>query len=421
MTVPIIQIDQLGKRYRIGRQQAAGRSSRQAFKDALISPFRNLKRLRSLTRFNDDEADDIIWALKDISFEVHPGEVVGIIGKNGAGKSTLLKILSRIVDPSTGQALLRGRVGSLLEVGTGFHPEMTGRENIYLNGTILGMRKREIDRHFDEIVEFSEIGKFIDTPVKHYSSGMYVRLAFAVAAHLDSEILLVDEVLAVGDAAFQRKCLERMSGVSKEGRTVLFVSHNMMAIQTLCERAVLLDQGRLADQGATDDIVKQYLDIGVENGLEWTRREPPNESASIDRVYLADDNLKPIKTVQMSDSIRMVVDFTIRQPIPELKMSLDVMDAYGTHIFVSTPADSDLPMPEAIGSHRYIIEFPKGIWLTRRYVLRVNMNSSKTHFHDHSGNIEFTTEEGHTFVQKDGPATKRCGQIALLCRWSRRD
>ena len=214
-----------------------------------------------------------LWALKDVSFEVKRGEVVGIIGRNGAGKSTLLKILSRITKPTEGEVQIRGRIGSLLEVGTGFHPELTGRENIYLNGTILGMRKSEIDRKFDEIVAFSEIERFLDTPVKHYSSGMYMRLAFAVAAHLEAEILLVDEVLAVGDAQFQKKCLGKMGEVAREGRTVLFVSHNMAALQRLCHSACLLHAGTVVTHGQTSCVIAQYTSSSHSTGCSFSKRD----------------------------------------------------------------------------------------------------------------------------------------------------
>jgi len=260
----VIKVNNISKLYRIGKIQRAT-SFRELLGEAIYTPFRRLKQIflnkpyHNQVTNEQQEMGDVIWALKDVSFEVKRGEVVGIIGRNGAGKSTLLKILSRITEPTEGYAEIRGRVGSLLEVGTGFHPELTGRENIYLNGRILGMTKREIDRKFDEIVAFSEIGKFIDTPVKYYSSGMYVRLAFAVAAHLEQEILIVDEVLAVGDAAFQRKCLGKMRNVSKEGRTVLFVSHNMAAILNLCSRCILLEAGRIALEGETSKVVEEYL------------------------------------------------------------------------------------------------------------------------------------------------------------------
>jgi lipopolysaccharide transport system ATP-binding protein len=253
-----IQVEGLGKLYRIGRGEARYRTFRDTFMDALAAPFRRVGRLLS-GHGSVADLDETIWALKDVSFEVKRGEVVGIIGRNGAGKSTLLKVLSRITEPTEGWADIHGRVASLLEVGTGFHPELTGRENIYLNGSILGMKRAEIDRHFDEIVEFAEIAKFIDTPVKHYSSGMYVRLAFAVAAHLEPEILLVDEVLSVGDVAFQRKCLGKMGDVAAGGRTVMFVSHNMGAVGRLCPTAILLEGGIVASRGETADVVGRYL------------------------------------------------------------------------------------------------------------------------------------------------------------------
>ena len=249
-----ISVEALGKRYRIGARREPCDTLRDAIADALKVPFRMISRL------GRPSADETIWALKDVSFEVKRGEVVGVIGRNGAGKSTLLKILSRITTPTEGRAEIHGRVGSLLEVGTGFHPELTGRENIFLNGSILGMKRREIRARFDEIVAFAEIEKFLDTPVKRYSSGMYVRLAFAVAAHLEPEILLVDEVLAVGDAAFQKKCLGKMGEVAKEGRTVLFVSHNMAAVQRLCSICTLLDDGHIGLSGATNTVIAEYLE-----------------------------------------------------------------------------------------------------------------------------------------------------------------
>lgn len=262
-----IAVEGIGKRYRIGMRTRKDETIVGAALSYLKRPIRNFKAYRSLYRFDSGgsggdgsgEAADILWALRGVSFEVRRGESMGIIGRNGAGKSTLLKILSRITDPTTGRAVIRGRVSSLLEVGTGFHPELTGRENIYLNGTILGMKKSEIDRKLDEIVDFSGVERFLDTPVKRYSSGMTVRLAFAVAAHLEPEILIIDEVLAVGDAAFQEKCLGRMNEVARQGRTVLFVSHNMAAVANLCSQSVLLEHGRVAALGATRAVIEQYM------------------------------------------------------------------------------------------------------------------------------------------------------------------
>jgi lipopolysaccharide transport system ATP-binding protein len=262
-----IHVENLGKLYRIGERQRY-KALRDTFSNALYAPFRAAASL-----FNGHgptaprrSSNQDFWSLKNVSFDIKKGEAVGIIGRNGAGKSTLLKILSRITKPTEGYVGIRGRVGSLLEVGTGFHPELTGRENIYLNAAIIGMKKKEIDRKFDEIVAFAEIEKFLDTPVKFYSSGMYIRLAFAVAAHLESEILLVDEVLAVGDAAFQKKCLGKMGDVAKEGRTVLFVSHNLPAVLALCQRAILLDSGRVLSDGSNTKVVDRYL-----QGLERIR------------------------------------------------------------------------------------------------------------------------------------------------------
>jgi len=251
---PTIRVEGLGKRYRIGVLDKQPETMREAAAALLGAPFGYLRRM--LRPPTDEET---LWALKDVSFEVGQGEVIGIVGHNGAGKSTLLKILTRITEPTEGRAILNGRVGSLLEVGTGFHPELTGRENVFLNGAILGMKKREIEAKFDEIVEFAGVEKFIDTPVKRYSSGMTVRLAFAVAAHLDPEILIIDEVLAVGDAAFQRKSLARMETLANSGRTVIFVSHTMPIIQALCQRVILLDKGGIAAMGEADEVVDQYL------------------------------------------------------------------------------------------------------------------------------------------------------------------
>jgi lipopolysaccharide transport system ATP-binding protein len=314
MTDTVITIDKLSKRYRIGLKEEIPDTLAGALAGFVRSPLRNLKRLRSLSSFqsnsNGDDPEDVIWALKDVSFEVKQGEVVGIIGRNGAGKSTLLKILSRITRPTSGEALIDGRVSSLLEVGTGFHPELTGRENIYLNGTILGMRKSEIDRKFDEIVAFSGVEKFIDTPVKRYSSGMQVRLAFSVAAHLEPEILIIDEVLAVGDVEFQKKCLGKMGEVAQGGRTVLFVSHNMRAVTNLCEKAILLRDGKIAAFDETKAVVEAYLAafsqraVGMEITPDMHLKYPPG--LEIFRVELINRN------DEVTDTLLMNEDFCIR-------------------------------------------------------------------------------------------------------------
>lgn len=291
--------------------------------NSLRQPIRNLRRLRHLTKFseNGENPDDVIWALNDVSFEVQRSEVVGIIGSNGAGKSTLLKILSRITHPTSGRVTLKGRVSSLLEVGTGFHPELTGRENIYLNGTILGMTKAEVDRKFGEIVDFSGVEKFIDTPVKRYSSGMRVRLAFSVAAHLEPEILLVDEVLAVGDIAFQQKCLGKMRDVTQKGRTVLFVSHNMNAIENLCSRTLLLDEGRIIAQGNSEQVIDRYLEIskpsklvrGLESNLDFKFDMEPSKKMQIRRVRVLDGNENPLSRLDNRTSFTTEIAFDVRE------------------------------------------------------------------------------------------------------------
>jgi len=272
MATPIIKVENISKLYRLGKKDERSPTLIQAVTRFASSPLHNFRQLRSLTNFDDAaNATDILWALRDVSFEVAQGEVVGLIGHNGAGKSTLLKILSRIMPPTKGQAKIHGRLASLLEVGTGFHPELSGRDNIFLNGAILGMTRKEIARKFDEIVAFSEIEKFIDTPVKRYSSGMYVRLAFAVAAHLEPEILIIDEVLAVGDAAFQKKCLGKIKDVAGAGRTVLFVSHNMSAVSALCTKAILMKHGQTPGPIEVEKAVADYLavDLSLSRDVSW--------------------------------------------------------------------------------------------------------------------------------------------------------
>jgi len=254
----VIHAEKIDKLFRIGSKQGSYKTLRDTLTDAFTAPFRRVGKVLRGQSYGAAELDEEIWALRDVSFEIKRGDVVGFIGRNGAGKSTLLKVLSRITEPTNGYAEIHGRVGSLLEVGTGFHPELTGRENIYLNGAILGMKRSEIEWKFDEIVAFAEVERFVDTPVKHYSSGMYLRLAFAVAAHLEPEILLVDEVLAVGDMAFQQKCLGKMQDVAGEGRTVLFVSHNMLAVESLCTKAIILNNGKIIFEGATEQAVMEY-------------------------------------------------------------------------------------------------------------------------------------------------------------------
>jgi len=336
-----IRVENLSKRYRIGLKEEMHETLFEAVTDFVKRPVKNLRRLRRLSTFSTDglEADDIIWALKDVSFEVKRGEVLGIIGRNGVGKSTLLKILSRITDPTEGRAIIKGRVSSLLEVGTGFHPELTGRENVYLNGTILGMRKTEIDRKFDEIVAFAEVEKYIDTPVKRYSSGMKVRLAFAVAAHLEPEILLVDEVLAVGDVGFQKKCLGKMGDVAKEGRTVLFVSHNMGAASNLCTRGVLLEGGRVAEIGPIEEVVSAYLARVQSQGsvdLEERTDREGNGRIRATGFWIENDAGEHGSIVRTGDAVTFVVEYACHgsEVLPVgVEFAFYIADVFGRRLF----------------------------------------------------------------------------------------
>jgi lipopolysaccharide transport system ATP-binding protein len=309
-----IDVSGIGKRLRIGAKQESYKTLRELIVQLASAPFR----LGSAARGRAAQ-DNQFWALQDISFKVARGEVVGVIGRNGAGKSTLLKILSRITEPTTGKALLRGRVASMLEVGTGFHPELTGRENIYLNGAVIGMKREEIKRKFDEIVAFSEVEKFVDTPVKHYSSGMYLRLAFAVSAHLEHEILLIDEVLAVGDAEFQKKCIGKIGDVAKAGRTILFVSHNMGAVENLCKTSLVLDAGRLAYYGDTKDAIAQYLSrsasLEEQQKLTGAQRRPGQGRVRFERVWAEQDG-HCTTTLTSGGDVDIIIEYKVHKPEP---------------------------------------------------------------------------------------------------------
>lgn len=326
MTDIAIRCEGLGKQYQIGERESY-RALRDTIADTLSAPFRWLRHPRPATR---DPQSASFWALRDVSFDVKHGEVVGIIGRNGAGKSTLLKILSRITKPTEGHVKINGRVGSLLEVGTGFHPELTGRENIFLNGAILGMKRAEIERKFDEIVAFAEIEKFLDTPVKRYSSGMYVRLAFAVAAHMETEILLVDEVLAVGDVEFQRKCLGKMHDISGTGRTVLFVSHNMAAMRSLCTEVVYVEAGRLIERGESHKVIDMYLAESTVDDVLSECNPIETEHFIIDsinsyRTHL-DGNIVPMGSATISVKLKSKVE------CPDLSLRLCIEDISGARL-----------------------------------------------------------------------------------------
>jgi len=333
-----IRVENLSKQYRIGGPQPRYKTLRESLTEAAQAPFRRAAKLLRGEAYGAAGLEETIWALKDVSFRVDQGEVVGIIGRNGAGKSTLLKILSRITEPTEGYAEIHGRVGSLLEVGTGFHPELTGRENIYLNGAILGMKRAEIEGKFDEIVAFSEIERFLDTPIKHYSSGMAVRLAFSVAAHLEPEILLVDEVLAVGDVAFQKKCLGKMGDVATEGRTVLFVSHNMAAITRLCQRTILLEEARILQDGLSHQVVSAYLrsSVGTTAVREWPdlNKAAGDDIVRLRAVRVRTEDGRVTDAVDIRRPVGIEMEFEVLEPGHVLVPNYHFFNEEGVYVFV---------------------------------------------------------------------------------------
>jgi len=389
-TQPIITVEGLSKVYRLGSgRDGSYRTLRESITEGLTSSVQRVRRAFSPTRTSgkplngatgrNGHSDDF-RAVDDVSFEVGAGEVVGIIGRNGAGKSTLLKILSQITEPTEGQITLHGRVGSLLEVGTGFHPELTGRENIFLNGAILGMSRREITRKFDEIVEFAQIEKFLDMPVKRYSSGMYVRLAFAVAAHLEPEILIIDEVLAVGDAEFQKKCLGKIGQVSRGGRTVLFVSHNMTAIKQLCSRAIHIDQGRVVLDGRLDDVVDHYLRAGLEMSTTGEipesaprHRDLPGE-ALFRTVRITDLDSNQLKQLYFGQRFRIECICDVLKDIPDAHFEVSISTNDGTQVTYSTTMDGGHdPIYLGRGRHEFSCK-PDVVLLPRSYTIDLGIH-----------------------------------------------
>jgi len=409
-----IRVEGLGKLYRIGGKQERYRTLRDTLTDAFAAPFKRARNLLRGQAYGAAGLQETIWALKGVSFEVQHGEVVGIIGRNGAGKSTLLKILSRITEPTEGYADVYGRVGSLLEVGTGFHPELTGRENIYLNGAILGMGRKEIDRKFDEIVDFAEVEKFIDTPVKHYSSGMYLRLAFAVAAHLEPEILLVDEVLAVGDAQFQKKCLGKMSDVAGEGRTVLFVSHNMAAVESLCRRVTWLSEGRAVETGDPRDVISHYLDITLNSTVNrvWDDIEtaPGNEKVRIRRATVRPAEGQAGDPITMLTPVIIEYEYWNLRPGVLLNLSLHVFNEKGIRAFNTAPVHE----PNWGGK-----PFEEGLYCSSvcipGYLLNSGMYRVDLLVVEDQARVIFRMDNSVAFEVIDSPETR--GNIAWYGHW----
>jgi lipopolysaccharide transport system ATP-binding protein len=405
--------DGLSKRYRLGTTAHRYGRLTESLSTAFATPFR---------RFRKDGASptsSILWALKDVSFDVTVGEAVGIIGRNGAGKTTLLKVLSRITEPTEGHAILRGRVGSLLEVGTGFHPELTGRENVYLNGAILGMSRAEISRRFDEIVEFAEVIGFLDTPVKRYSSGMQVRLAFAVAAHLEPEILIVDEVLAVGDVAFQRKCLGKMGNVASEGRTVLFVSHNMGTIARVCERGIWLDAGSVRAEGAMDDVIAQYLSTAGGGSAEYLV-EDPTEAPGDDVIRLRGVRVTNgqgtvASHVDSRNPIYVEIDYSVLKPVAGLRAGFRLMSSDGTIVFTSRDNDGGdlLAAERSVGNYTSRCEIPGNLLKGGQYFITVNAAVPKV-------KVNFRVESAVSFMVESTEMAfeqNRTGVVAPVLPW----
>jgi homopolymeric O-antigen transport system ATP-binding protein len=408
-----IRVAGLGKQYQIGCDRKPYKTIRESITDMVLDPLRRLRAGLSADAPNGEHA---FWALKDVSFEVNRGEVVGIIGRNGAGKSTLLKILSRITEPTEGEVEITGRVGSLLEVGTGFHPELTGRENVYLNGAILGMKRSEIDRRFDEIVAFSEIERFLETPVKHYSAGMYTRLAFAVAAHLEPEILLIDEVLAVGDAAFQKKCLGKMGDVAGQGRTVLFISHNMGAINDLCARSILLNNGQVEIDGAPDKVIRTYLGHGS-SATPTVELEATSSDAYFTKLGLQNTEGEHTTRFDVKKPITVLLWFTLARRIQAIEIGFAVSNHRADQLFYASNAYADPPrLVEDAGDHCVTVQIPGKLLLPGSYSISVALHRPNLQMYDYREHIlRFDVEETGS-GRYDYPA-HTLGHVIVDLKW----
>jgi lipopolysaccharide transport system ATP-binding protein len=412
MSEVAIRAEGLGKRYRIGRLQRY-RTLRDTVTDAWRAPARWVS-----GGGRSDDGDTVIWALRDVSFEIAPGEVVGVIGRNGAGKSTLLKIMSRITEPTTGRAEIHGRVGSLLEVGTGFHPELTGRENVYLNGAILGMRRREIEARFDDIVAFAEVEQFIDTPVKYYSSGMYLRLAFAVAAHLEPEILLVDEVLAVGDIAFQRKCLGKISEVARRGRTALFVSHNMDAIARLCERTLWLETGRVVLSGPSVDVIRRYQSTYLVAAPTWSRAADAASGGSFAFLSVTARRVsdEAASVFGGDEPIRIEIRYRVSRALTACQVGARVHNADGLVIFTTSDADATgmSALTKHPGEYATVFDIPAHVLVPGTYHVLVAAHAPKREVYDSIDRaVTFEIAQTGSLASVDG----RLGVTAPVIPW----
>jgi lipopolysaccharide transport system ATP-binding protein len=418
-----VKVENLSKSYRVGHR-AAAREKYSTLRDVIAQGARNWVRqagdlLSGRAIIHGDEIEEF-WALKDVNIAIRQGERVGIIGHNGAGKSTLLKILSRITEPSAGRVTLNGRVASLLEVGTGFHPELSGRENIFLNGTILGMSRQEIRRKFDEIVDFSQVEKFLDTPVKRYSSGMYVRLAFAVAAHLEPDVLVVDEVLAVGDASFQRRCLKKMDDVSKNGRTILFVSHKMDAVRRLCDRAILLEGGRLSTQGETEAVVKQYLSAGSTRAYLDDRGRAPHKCMHVRWAKLVDERGKLSSHCDRGQPLTLQICYEVNQVVTGAHAICLILDKEDRVIFSTGDCDigdRTISTPREPGLYLAMLSLPTQLLNEDDYTVAISLSVPFGTIHDRvNDGVGFAVADPR---QSGGPeyAQRRPGAIVVDLPW----
>lgn len=378
-----LSVKNVAKLYRVGAARKQHDSILSAIMSSILQPFHNLRRIRSLANISGSDSINTLWALKDISFDIEEGITVGLIGHNGSGKSTLLKILSRITDPTSGEILVRGKVASLLEVGTGFHPELTGRDNVYLNGAILGMNYQDVKKKFDEIVAFSGVQALIDTPVKHYSSGMKVRLGFAVAAHLEPEILLIDEVLAVGDAEFQKRCMTKMDQVGAEGRTVVFVSHHLPSVARLCKRSILLDHGKIIADGATSDVLKRYSDRFLDVGTSrcWSEEEAPGDkNVRLLSVELLQGGQTSHALVDVRSELEVKIDFRVDCSDAKVTPALHLFDSQSNWVFASIDIDPEWHNKK-VSAGRYVarVTIPPNLLAEGMYTIGVSIVSIDPH------------------------------------------
>jgi lipopolysaccharide transport system ATP-binding protein len=414
MSETVIRVENLSKKYIIGHQKQERYT---ALRDVLANQVKSIGQIFSRNGDKTDPAHEEFWALKDVSFEIKQGDRVGIIGRNGAGKSTLLKILSRITEPTSGKISIKGRVASLLEVGTGFHPELTGRENIYLNGAILGMDRIEIKKKFDEIVAFAEVEKFLDTPVKRYSSGMYVRLAFAVAAHLEPEILIVDEVLAVGDAQFQKKCLGKMEDVGKEGRTVIFVSHNMGAIRSLCSIGIYLEKGQVKNSGSMETVIDSYYDLQELHSNFYYRNVDISESSTPKLLEIKFDNTTDVSQFKSSVPVDIVVTYTCSN-ISDLVVGLHVYNNQDVEVIHTSSEFSGVSTSQDLDKQFIKIRIPNDLLNIGKYRCKLLLAKRNVAIYDCIENISFEVIDPDFSVASTHPESWKGILSPKLIQWS---